>query len=92
MNIQLEVTKSERIQVTVPEHEVVKKAIEVIRKRNDIREQYWLDKSGYILQDDPDWRHGSISSIEVRPASRKDVEAFELIDNLNKLYSEITNG
>ncbi len=38
----------------------------------------------YLKQDDPDWRHGSVSEVIVREATELDIAVFKVLDELRK--------
>jgi len=48
--------------------------------------EYLRKKNGkvYLAQDDPDWRHGSISEVQIREATSLDIAVFEVLKALSK--------
>lgn len=54
--------------------------------------EYLRTKKGvtYLYQDDPDWRHGSVSEIVVREATQLDKAVFILLEELRKEYETKT--
>jgi hypothetical protein len=45
------------------------------------------DGTLWLTRDDPNWRHGSVSEHDVRPATKEDTAVFKVIDMLWKLRS-----
>lgn len=41
-----------------------------------------VDGKTYLKQDDPGWRHGSISEVVVREATELDIAVFKVLDAL----------
>jgi hypothetical protein len=91
MQISVTAQKVETVKVTIHHEELLNKTIELIRTRHKIPLDAWIEK-GNVCINDPDWRHGSVSTEIVREASETDKEAIKVMQYLSDLSRAIRSG
>ncbi len=75
--------KIETVELEVDESEIIEKTVRIIAEKTDMVGR-WVE-DGKVMEDDPSWRHGSVSSVFVRDATPEDIEANRVVKYIREL-------
>lgn len=83
-------TRVQEVEVEVSTFEILTKAGDIIRTHANIPHDAFLSRDGaHLRRDDPDHRHGSISEVNIRPATDEDRATFAILTYLGKVRYEV---